>query len=51
MVGYVDKQLKSIIKKSGHYSIQGVYHVLTKAIKTLLVKTHAFYCIKHQKEK
>ena len=31
MAGYVDKQLKSIIKKSGHYSIQGVYHVLTKA--------------------
>ena len=31
----VCKQLKSIIKKSGHYSIQGVYHVLTKANKDL----------------
>ena len=35
VAGYVDKQLKSIIKKSGHYSIQGVYHVLTKANKDL----------------
>lgn len=31
VAGYVDKQLKSIIKKSGHYSIQGVYRVLPKA--------------------
>ena len=35
VAGYVDKQLKSIIKKSGHYSIQGVYHVLPKANKDL----------------
>ena len=28
---YADKQLKSIVKKSGHYSFQGVYHVLPKA--------------------
>ena len=35
VAGCVDKQLKSIIKKSGHYSIQGVYHVLTKANKDL----------------
>ena len=32
VAGYVNKELKSIIKKSGHYAIQGVYHVLPKAI-------------------
>ena len=36
VAGYIDKQLKSIIKKSGHsYSIQGVYHVLPKAAEHL----------------
>ena len=27
----IEKELKSIIKKSGHYAIQGVLHVLPKA--------------------
>ena len=31
MMGYIEKELKSIIKKSGHYAIQGVLHVLPKA--------------------
>ena len=28
--GVVEKQLKSIINKSGHYCIQGIFHVLPK---------------------
>ena len=31
VVGLIEKELKSIIKKSGHYAIQGVLHVLPKA--------------------
>ena len=31
VTGYVQKELKCIIKKSGHYAIQGVLHVLPKA--------------------
>ena len=35
VIGFIDKELKSIIKKSGHYAIQGVLHVLPKAHKEL----------------
>lgn len=31
VTGFIEKELKSIIKKSGHYAIQGVLHVLPKA--------------------
>ena len=31
MTSFIEKELKSIIKKSGHYAIQGVLHVLPKA--------------------
>ena len=35
VIGFIDKELKSIIKKSGHYAIQGVLYVLPKAYKEL----------------
>ena len=31
VMSFIQKELKSIIKKSGHYAIQGVLHVLPKA--------------------
>ena len=31
VTSFIEKELKSIIKKSGHYAIQGVLHVLPKA--------------------
>ena len=35
VMGFIEKELKSIIKKSGHYAIQGVLNVLPKAYKEL----------------
>jgi len=31
VIGYVEKELRSIIKKSGHYAIQGILKVLPQA--------------------
>ena len=35
VMGFIEKELKSIIKKSGHYAIQGILHVLPRAHKEL----------------